>query len=438
MNGRIYDPELGRFLSPDPVVQIPEYSQNFNRYSYVLNNPLNATDPSGFSFISKAFSKIGSFIMENWRTIVVVVVVAVAAWAASAYLSGLGGMFTTTGAVGGQLSATGMAVSGGFAGAIGGGLGPALNGGDIGDVLRGAVVGGIQGAIAGGVLHGMTPQNPGFNMATAKHVAGHGILGGTANEAMGGKFQDGFFSAGASAAAGDYGLLGDANATGPTAVASRTIKASVVGGTVSVLGGGKFANGAYTAAFQHLMNHEGLLESFYANSPTGIGLALKLSRGATGQTLDGTELQEPRQVWGERFIIDVAGCITGASAINATAAQGGVFYRAMSNAEYAAMVRNNGLTYLPGKELFVSPSVNYSRAYLQKAGYDVLVKITMKPGAMKYINQVTVGHRTAAGASGWAARGSLLWKMEQGVRNIGIQSNTHIFNPLIKSFNIIK
>src|SRR5690606_9505952 len=57
MNGRIYDPELGRFLSPDPVVQIPEYSQNFNRYSYCLNNPLNATDPSGFSFLSKVFSK---------------------------------------------------------------------------------------------------------------------------------------------------------------------------------------------------------------------------------------------------------------------------------------------------------------------------------------------------------------------------------------------
>jgi RHS repeat-associated protein len=55
MNGRIYDPELGRFLSPDPYVQIPEYSQNFNRYSYVLNNPLNATDPSGFSFLSKFY-----------------------------------------------------------------------------------------------------------------------------------------------------------------------------------------------------------------------------------------------------------------------------------------------------------------------------------------------------------------------------------------------
>jgi RHS repeat-associated protein len=73
MNGRIYDPELGRFLSPDPYVQIPEYSQNFNRYSYVLNNPLNATDPSGFSFLSKFFSKVGSWIKENWRTVVTVV-----------------------------------------------------------------------------------------------------------------------------------------------------------------------------------------------------------------------------------------------------------------------------------------------------------------------------------------------------------------------------
>lgn len=47
MNGRMYDPILGRFLSPDPYVQMPDFSQNFNRYSYVLNNPLRYTDPSG-------------------------------------------------------------------------------------------------------------------------------------------------------------------------------------------------------------------------------------------------------------------------------------------------------------------------------------------------------------------------------------------------------
>jgi len=47
MNGRLYDPILGRMLSPDPYVQMPDYSQNFNRYAYVLNNPLKFTDPSG-------------------------------------------------------------------------------------------------------------------------------------------------------------------------------------------------------------------------------------------------------------------------------------------------------------------------------------------------------------------------------------------------------
>lgn len=47
MNGRIYDPRLGRFLSPDPYVQAPYNSQNYNRYSYCLNNPLKYTDPSG-------------------------------------------------------------------------------------------------------------------------------------------------------------------------------------------------------------------------------------------------------------------------------------------------------------------------------------------------------------------------------------------------------
>ena len=47
MNGRIYDPILGRMLSPDNNVQMPDYSQNLNRYSYCLNNPLIYTDPDG-------------------------------------------------------------------------------------------------------------------------------------------------------------------------------------------------------------------------------------------------------------------------------------------------------------------------------------------------------------------------------------------------------
>ena len=49
MNGRLYDPVIGRFLSCDNFVQEPSNSQNFNRYSYCLNNPLKYTDPSGES-----------------------------------------------------------------------------------------------------------------------------------------------------------------------------------------------------------------------------------------------------------------------------------------------------------------------------------------------------------------------------------------------------
>lgn len=47
MNGRMYDPQLARFLSPDNYVQDPFNTQNYNRYGYVLNNPLRYTDPSG-------------------------------------------------------------------------------------------------------------------------------------------------------------------------------------------------------------------------------------------------------------------------------------------------------------------------------------------------------------------------------------------------------
>lgn len=47
MNGRVYDPVLGMFLSPDNYVQAPDFTQNFNRYSYCYNNPLSYVDPSG-------------------------------------------------------------------------------------------------------------------------------------------------------------------------------------------------------------------------------------------------------------------------------------------------------------------------------------------------------------------------------------------------------
>jgi RHS repeat-associated protein len=48
MNGRVYEPLLGRFLSADPILQDPMNGQSYNRYAYVFNNPTNLTDPTGF------------------------------------------------------------------------------------------------------------------------------------------------------------------------------------------------------------------------------------------------------------------------------------------------------------------------------------------------------------------------------------------------------
>jgi RHS repeat-associated protein len=47
MNARYYLPEVGRFISPDTLVPDPGNPQSHNRYSYVLNSPVNYTDPSG-------------------------------------------------------------------------------------------------------------------------------------------------------------------------------------------------------------------------------------------------------------------------------------------------------------------------------------------------------------------------------------------------------
>ena len=60
MGGRIYDPTLGRFMSADPVVKGLKNTESYNRYSYVLNNPMSYTDPTGYSWWSEN-------ITDKWR-----------------------------------------------------------------------------------------------------------------------------------------------------------------------------------------------------------------------------------------------------------------------------------------------------------------------------------------------------------------------------------
>ncbi|MFC3122512.1 RHS repeat domain-containing protein [Agaribacter flavus] len=81
MNGRIYDPTLGRFLQADPFIQALSNSQNYNRYSYVLNNPMSYTDPSGY-FFKKLWQKTTGALL---RAIANIPILNLAAHAAACY-----------------------------------------------------------------------------------------------------------------------------------------------------------------------------------------------------------------------------------------------------------------------------------------------------------------------------------------------------------------
>jgi RHS repeat-associated protein len=71
-NARYYDPALGRFISADTIVPDPTNPQALNRYTYVLNNPLLYTDPSGHSWLSEAWE-------DAWEDGIILQVVGVVA-----------------------------------------------------------------------------------------------------------------------------------------------------------------------------------------------------------------------------------------------------------------------------------------------------------------------------------------------------------------------
>lgn len=218
MKGRLYDAILGRFIQADPLTE-REATQGLNRYSYVLNNPLSRTDPTGYLSFDQAFG----------------IAIGVVAGIAS---GGLG--FTASGFL--------VAVGGGFVSAY---VGSGFNG-----------QAGLWGAFAAGVFWGIgsafqqvskTNGAVGGSGALssgqfATKVALHGVTGGVLNSLRGGNFGNGFWAAGATEA-----LSPQIDQLSDNAVAKVTA-AAIVGGTVSAATGGKFANGAQTAAFQEVFN----------------------------------------------------------------------------------------------------------------------------------------------------------------------------------------
>ena len=115
LNGRVYDPLLARFTSADTITENPYSTQGWNRYSYVGNDPLAFTDPSGHCFLGCFWKAIGNFIKNN--PIVRAVVQIGATIFLNAVLPGLGlGLAAGTFGLAVASAAGGAAIAAGLAG----------------------------------------------------------------------------------------------------------------------------------------------------------------------------------------------------------------------------------------------------------------------------------------------------------------------------------
>ncbi|KAF0204074.1 MAG: RHS repeat-associated core domain [Bacteroidetes bacterium] len=220
MDGRMYDPVLGRFLSPDPVLQFPNYTQGLNPYSYALNNPLRFVDSNGYSLVGQLLALTAS-------TLVGIV---------------SGGNIVLSAFVYSVIMTIDHAIE----------LGRAANFDNLyGYFIQTFVMSSISAGVTKGIggVYGETGKI-GRELARA---ATHGTFNGAMRMAQGGKFEHGFLSGFVSSLGGSYLQANGGNMSG----AERIAISAAIGGTAEALGGGKFANGAVTGAYVMALNHMG-------------------------------------------------------------------------------------------------------------------------------------------------------------------------------------
>jgi len=250
MNGRIFDPITGRFLSADSHVTDPSELQSYNRYSYCWNSPMLCTDPSGYDLVGFLSGGLlggnrGGSIQDIFNPMRVVF--RNVSYETGTILNGIGSLFCGPGLA---LCYT----AGSYDNAR-------EHGADVFQAASGAVQAGViawASQAASESLGGATGHNPDFgSLEYYENVAGHAAIGCAASVAGDGDCRSGALSGGVSAALNPVirGVVGIGQDF--TSKAERTSIAAIIGGTASVIGGGKFANGAVTAAFAHAYNAEG-------------------------------------------------------------------------------------------------------------------------------------------------------------------------------------
>ena len=262
MEGRVYDPEVGRFLSADPNVQYPFSSQGYDRYIYVNDNPLSLSDPSGY------------FAGNQWLGLAAAIVVTVACEGTctamtTAFLAGAADGYLSSG---GNLQQTGLS-----------GL-EAMAFTYVGDDVNWGDTAGDQFA------KGVTES----------------LIGGAFTQAGGGRFGDGFLVVFASFELSPMiGSIGGNPKINPAVyfsaanMAARVVVSAVVGGTVAAMTGGDFSDGAEAAAFQRLFNEEATRSILHARAEAFLRkvirpalLAIGMDSSAAENLLLGTAIQE--------------------------------------------------------------------------------------------------------------------------------------------------
>ena len=276
MNGRIYDPEIGRFLSADPHVQAPDNLQSWNRYSYVINNPLSLTDPSGF-FFSGLFRAIGNFLSSAFRAIGNVVKVVLSNPIIRSIVQIVGCAAATVvlgpGAPAGCAAVSALVTLGA--------------GGSLRDALKAA-------AITFATIGIFSAVGPTLNAIASTGVGGvlikagaHGVIGGALSVAQGGSFLQGFAGSaigalGGAVAGGEggSGISGQYGDQIPVNQLARALISGAAGCAGAIVTGGKCAQAAVTAAFASLYNGDGL--RFAASAAGGAGGAYLGAAGGGG------------------------------------------------------------------------------------------------------------------------------------------------------------
>lgn len=208
MNARLYDPVVGRFLSPDPYIQAPDFSQSFNRYSYCWNNPLRYNDLNGEwlgidDLVAGIIGGVVNLGVNIWQGNIHGTPWQMVGQGAAAFGAGAGaGVLALYGpagwAAGGALVGSTNAWLGGATGA------DILTGGLVGSVS--GLAGGFAGQFAANTLGAVIVNGFKITSPIVKGAVG-GFLGG-AGGGYGGGFAAGFIMTGDIGQANQMGLSG--------------------------------------------------------------------------------------------------------------------------------------------------------------------------------------------------------------------------------------